>query len=64
MYPVLSRSMKSSDELFIHAIDCAKQLGLVEENDIVVIVAGIPIDVSGNTNILKVEIVGHRGRKK
>lgn len=64
VYPVLSRSMKSSDELFIHAIDCAKQLGLVEENDIVVIVAGIPIDVSGNTNILKVEIVGHRGRKK
>ena len=31
--------------------------------DKVVIVAGLPLDISGNTNILKVEVVGHRGRK-
>jgi len=63
VFPVLSRVIGNSDELFIHAIDCAKTIGLVKEKDKVVIVAGLPLDISGNTNILKVEVVGHRGRK-
>ncbi len=63
VFPVISRVIGTSDELFIHAIDCAKTVGLVAEGDKVVIVAGLPLDISGNTNILKVEVVGHRGRK-
>lgn len=63
VFPVISRVIGTSDELFIHAIDCAKKVGLVDEGDKVVIVAGLPLDISGNTNILKVEVVGHRGRK-
>ncbi len=58
VYPVLARYQNTSDELFIHAIDCAKQIDAVENGDRVVIVAGVPLDTSGSTNLLKVEIVG------
>ena len=57
VYPVLARLQKKSDELFIHSIDCAKQIDLVEKGDRVVITGGIPLDVSGNTNTIRVAIV-------
>ncbi len=60
VYPVLARYQTTSDELFTHAIDCAKQIDAVEDGDRVVIVAGIPLDTSGSTNLLKVEIVGKK----
>jgi len=55
--PVLARYQKTSDDLFLHAIDCAKMIDFVESGDTVVITAGIPLDISGNTNLLKVETV-------
>ncbi len=58
VYPVLARYQQTSDELFVHAIDCAKQIDVVQNGDRVVIVAGVPLDTSGSTNLLKVEIVG------
>ncbi len=61
VYPVLARYQKTSDELFLHAIDCAKQIDLVSPGDRVVIAVGIPLDTPGNTNLLKVEVV--QGRK-
>ncbi len=57
VYPVLARIQDSSDKLFRHAIDCAKQDDIVSPGDIVVIAAGIPVCTPGNTNILKVEVV-------
>lgn len=60
VYPVLARYQKTSDELFVHAIDCAKQIDVVKNGDRVVIVAGVPLDTSGSTNLLKVEIVGKK----
>lgn len=57
VYPVLARHQKNSDELFLHAIDCAKQIDLIAPGDMVVIAAGVPIDTPGNTNILKIEVV-------
>ncbi len=60
VYPVLSRYQRTSDELLQHAIDCARQIDAVEDGDSVVIAAGIPLDTSGSTNLLKVEIVGSR----
>ncbi|MBQ3141814.1 MAG: pyruvate kinase, partial [Clostridia bacterium] len=60
VYPVIARYQTSSDQLFLHAIDCAKQLDFVADGDRVVIAAGIPLDTSGNTNILKVQIVGSK----
>ncbi len=58
--PVLARYQSTVDELFTHAIDCAKKVDVVEDGDTVVIAAGIPLDTPGSTNTLKVQIVGHR----
>jgi pyruvate kinase len=55
--PVLGAMQQNTDLLFAHAIDCAKKTGIVKKGDIVVITAGVPVGVSGNTNILKIEHV-------
>jgi len=55
--PVHSIMQKNADALFRHAIDCAKQIDIVSKGDIVVITSGIPVTISGTTNILKVETV-------
>lgn len=55
VYPVLTEFEKDYNKLFEHSIKCAKKVNLVEKGDMVVITAGIPIDTSGNTNLLKVE---------
>ena len=60
VYPVMSRYQKTSDELLLHAVDCAKQIDLVEDGDVVVIAAGVPLDTPGSTNLLKVEVVGRK----
>ena len=55
--PVLSLRQTDTDTLFIHAIDCAKQLELAAPGDKAVITAGVPLNLSGTTNLLKVQIV-------
>ena len=58
VYPALARYQLTTDDLFIHAVDCAKQIDMVKDGDKVVITAGIPLDTPGNTNMIKVQIVG------
>ena len=48
---------RSSDELLLHAIDCAKQIDAVVNGDTVVIAAGIPLNTTGSTNLMRVAIV-------
>ena len=57
VYPVLAISQKNEEQLFRHAIDCAKQIDIVNNGDNVVIIAGVPLDTSGTTNMIKVETV-------
>ncbi len=56
VHPVLALSQESEEKLFRHALDCAKQIDAVKKGDTVVIIGGAPINVSGNTNMLKVMI--------
>lgn len=60
VYPVLALNQSDFDHLFMHAIDCAKQIDIVSEGDKVVIVGGVPLETPGNTNIIKVETVKSR----
>ena len=60
VYPVKAKMQSSTDDLFLHAIDCAKQIDIVENGDTVVITGGVPLGTAGTTNILKVQIVGAR----
>lgn len=52
--PLLIRKEDSEDELFDEAVSCAKAAGHIKPGDKVVLTAGVPLGVSGNTNMLKV----------
>lgn len=53
--PLMCDEKNNTDELFSHAVDVASKNGLVGKGDLVVITAGIPLGISGTTNMLKVE---------
>lgn len=55
--PTLSKMQESSDDLFKHVIACALNTGCVAEGDLVVVAAGVPVGVSGNTNTMRIEYV-------
>lgn len=57
VFPVLALNQDNADNLFIHSVDCAKKNGFVTDGDSVVITAGVPINIAGTTNILKVQTV-------
>ena len=57
VYPVLALNQDNEEKLFMHAIDCAKQIDVVSAGDTVVITAGIPLGMPGTTNLLKVDTV-------
>ena len=56
--PVMLEEKTSTDELFEHIVAVAEEHGLVQAGDIAVITAGIPLGISGTTNMLKVHLVG------
>lgn len=56
--PLMAEEKSSTDELFAHAVDCAQKKGYLETGDLVVITAGIPLGISGTTNLMKVHVVG------
>ena len=49
----------NSDELFEHAVERAQEEGMVSSGEIVVITAGVPLGISGTTNMIKVHVAGH-----
>ena len=55
MIPLMCEEKNNSDALFSHAVEVARKHGLISKGDIVVITAGIPLGISGTTNMLKVE---------
>lgn len=59
VFPVYTQEKQTTDEVFDQAVDCALQTGLVKNGDVVIITGGMPVGVSGTTNMLKVHLVGH-----
>lgn len=57
--PLLIEEKTSADDLFEHAVDATEASGLVTKGDVVVLTAGVPLGVSGTTNLIKVQVVGH-----
>lgn len=57
--PLLVDKKETSDELFDHAVDTAERKGLVKQGELVVLTAGVPLGVSGTTNLIKVHVAGH-----
>lgn len=52
--PLMCEEKNNTDELFDHAISVAAEHGCIDKGDTVVITAGIPLGISGTTNMLKV----------
>ncbi len=57
--PVLSEQQKTMDDLFDHAVDRSLETGIIKNGDLVVITGGLPVGISGTTNIIKAHLVGH-----
>lgn len=56
--PLIVEEKTSTDELFSTAVETAESYGLVQDGDIVAITAGVPIGISGTTNMLKIAKIG------
>jgi pyruvate kinase len=57
IYPIMLREEYSMDVLFVHAVEAAKKRGYVEDEDIIVLTAGVPLGRSGNTNLIRTNVV-------
>ena len=57
--PTLVEMTDDSDRLFEMAVKSAETAGIVHTGDVVVLTAGLPLGISGTTNLLKVEVVGN-----
>ena len=55
--PVMLENKKDIFELFDHALETAEGKGYLTKGDITVITSGVPIGVSGTTNMIKIQVV-------
>ncbi|MCL2690557.1 MAG: pyruvate kinase, partial [Chitinispirillia bacterium] len=55
--PVHAAEKHNTDDLIAHAGECALKTGAVKNGDLVIIAAGVPVGVSGNTNMIKIQKV-------
>ena len=55
--PLVIDEKTNSDDLFMEAVNAAKQAGYVRDGDTVVLTAGVPLGVSGTTNLMRVEVI-------
>ena len=57
--PLMIEEESNTDDLFEHAVDAAVGQGLIRDGELVVLTAGVPLGISGTTNLMKVHVVGH-----
>lgn len=60
VHPLLIEEEQDTFELFEKAINKAQDAHVVKNNELVVITAGVPLGISGTTNMLKVQVVGSK----
>ena len=57
--PILITEEQDASQLFEKAVDVAEQAGFVSKGELVVLTGGVPLGVSGTTNLIKVQVAGH-----
>jgi pyruvate kinase len=57
--PILGTSTKNTDEMVNTAVTSAVSSGVIKDGDLVVITAGVPVGMSGTTNMIRVHVVGN-----
>lgn len=58
VFPLLGQRAKNTDDMIETAVNCGLKAGLLQEGDLTVITAGVPVGVPGTTNLIKVHVVG------
>jgi pyruvate kinase len=58
VWPYISPDMSDTDKMFEKSVEVAINAGIVSSGDTIVITAGIPIGISGTTNLIKVSQIG------
>ena len=56
--PLTMRRASNTDELVDFAVRAAEEAGFVEQGDMVVVTAGVPVGIAGTTNMIRVCQVG------
>ncbi len=56
--PMLIKEEYSMEILFLHATEAAEREGFVQEGDVAILTAGVPVGRPGKTNLIKAAIVG------
>ena len=57
--PLMIQEETDTEALFNNAMESAEQHGYVQHGDLAVITAGIPLGISGTTNLIRVVVTGH-----
>ncbi|MBQ2952489.1 MAG: pyruvate kinase [Clostridia bacterium] len=57
--PLMIETQTNTDDLFEQAVNAAVAAGIVKDGELVVLTAGVPLGISGTTNLMKVHVVGH-----
>ena len=58
VYPLITKEFETTDMMIDNSTEIAKEKGFVEDGDLVVISAGVPLNYMGSTNMIKVEQIG------
>lgn len=59
VYPVLSEKIETTDELLDNAVNKGLEMNFFSQGSKVIITAGVPVGVSGTTNLMKVHVIGN-----
>ncbi|RDY25098.1 pyruvate kinase, partial [Romboutsia weinsteinii] len=57
VYPVKSSNAITTDEVIENSIEAAKAANYINNGELVVVTAGVPVGVSGTTNLIKVHVI-------
>ncbi len=57
VFPILTEEMEDIEDLIHHVIDLTKEQGVLEQKDLAIIIAGVPLGVTGTTNMVRVKEV-------
>ena len=58
VFPVITPDANTTDDIFEYAIKSAADENMISDGDLVVITGGMPVGISGTTNMIKIHIVG------
>ena len=58
--PILTKHETETNALFNHAVDAAMSSGHIKKGDLIVLTAGVPVGLSGTTNLIKIHVAGDK----